>query len=114
MIDCHTTLVSVLSNILPTYYEDILHSGIKTPCISYMELNNYAEESGDTLEYSRIVYQVKVWSNDIADLQSYSGMIDAALRPLGFKRTAAGELYDPNSTMKQKILTYEARALEDF
>lgn len=114
MIDYHKSLVSTLSNILPTHYEMTLHSGLETPCISYMELNNYVEANGDTIGYSRITYQVKVWGNDIADLQHYALEIDNALRPLGFKRIASNELYDNNSTMMQKILTYEALALEEF
>ena len=114
MIDYHTNLVSVLNKILPTHYEMVLHSGIPTPCISYMELNNYVDVNGDTLGYSRLSYQIKVWSNNIADLQKYALEIDEALRPLGFKRTASGELADNNSTMMQKILTYEVLAYENF
>jgi hypothetical protein len=57
---------------------------------------------------------VKVWANRIADLQKYSVEIDKALRALGFKRISSGELYDNESTMIQKILTYEALALEEF
>ena len=81
-----------------------------------MELNNYSitDINGATLGYSRITYQVKVWGNKLADLQRYSVEIDKALRTLGFKRISSGELYDNNSTMIQKILTYECLALEEF
>jgi hypothetical protein len=91
-----------------------LTAGTKTPCISYMETNNYVSTNGDTLGYSVVVYQVKVWGTKIADLQKYALEVDDALRPLGFKRTSSGELYDRNSAMIQKILTYEAMALEEF
>lgn len=114
MIDYHKSLVSTLSTILPTHYEMTLHSGLATPCISYMELNNYVEANGNTMGYSRITYQVKLWGNDIAVLQQYALKVDNALRPLGFKRIASNELYDNNSAMLQKILTYEALALEEF
>lgn len=116
MIDYHNKLTAALEKVLPTYYEMILHSGIKTPCISYMEVNNadITDATGDTLGYSRLTYQVKVWGNDIAELQKYALMIDAVLRPLGFKRVSSGELYDYESTMIQKILTYEAIALESY
>ena len=106
MVDYHTELVSALESILPTHYELILTSGIAVPCISYMEINNYEAAQGDTLGYSRITYQVKVWGHDIAALQRYALAIDAVLRPTGFTRISAGELYDRNSTMIQKILTY--------
>lgn len=114
MIDYHATLVSALGSILPTHYEMALTAKTKTPCISYMELNNAVDANGDTLGYSRLSYQVKVWGNDIGTLQRYSLEIDRALRPLGWTRTATTELYDNNSTMIQKILTYEALALETF
>ena len=114
MIDYHKQLVSTLNTILPTHYEMVLHSGLETPCISYMEVNNYVEANGNTLGYSRLVYQVKVWGVDIAQLQAYALEIDKALRSIGFTRTATNELYDNNSAMIQKIMTYEALALEKF
>lgn len=114
MIDYHSDLVTALNTVLPTHYEMTLHSGLATPCISYMEMNNYVYSNGDTLGYSRITYQIKVWSNDIADLQKYALQIDAVLRPLGWKRISSGELYDINSSMIQKIMTYECLALEQF
>ena len=114
MVNYHKELVSALSTILPTYYEMALTSGTETPCISYMEINNYVAEYGSNLSYSRITYQIKVWSNDIAEIQEYALRIDEVLRPLGFKRISSGELYDNQSTMIQKILTYEALASETY
>lgn len=114
MIDYHKTLVSALSTVLPAHYEMALTSKTKTPCISYMEINNYVSSQGDTLGYSYITYQVKVWSNDLAQLQKYALQIDDALRPLGWKRISSGELYDNQSAMIQKILTYEALASENY
>lgn len=116
MVNFNTELVSALDNILPTYYEMALTSKIKTPCISYMELNNYAatDTIGASLGYSRLTYQVKIWGNDIGALQGYALEVDKALRALGLKRISSGELYDNQSTMIQKILTFEALALEVF
>lgn len=114
MIDYHQSLVSALNTVLPTHYEMTLHSGLKTPCISYMETNNYVSTAGETMGYSYIAYQVKVWGNDIGVIQQYALEVDEVLRPLGFKRTSAGELYDNESTMIQKILTYEATGFENY
>jgi hypothetical protein len=114
MIDYHKELVAALETVLPTYYEMTLHSGLATPCYSYMETNNYVTESGTTLGYSNIRFQVKVWATDIATIQRYALEADRVLRPIGFKRTAANELYDHNSSMIQKILTYEALGLEEY
>lgn len=115
MIDYHSNLVSALKTIgIPVHYEMTLHSGLETPCISYMEISNVAAEEGDTLGYSRLQYQIKVWGTQIADLQKYALQIDTVLRPLGFKRVGCNEMYDNNSAMIQKIMTYEALGLEDF
>ena len=114
MINYHSELVKALKTVLPTHYEMTLTANTPTPCISYMETNNYVSTNGDTLGYSYIQYQVKVWGNSIADLQKYAQQIDEVLRPLGFKRTSSGELYDRESTMIQKIMMYEAMALETF
>lgn len=114
MINYHDELVEALNTVLPTRYEMTLTSKTPTPCISYMETNNYVSTNGDTLGYSVVVYQVKVWGNKIGELQNYAKQIDEVLRPLGFTRTSSGELYDRESTMIQKIMSYEAMALEEF
>lgn len=114
MIDFHTNMVSALNTVLPTHYEMALTSNTATPCISYMETNNYVSTNGDTLGYSVVAYQVKVWANDIALIQQYAREVDAVLRPLGLKRISSGELYDNESSMIQKIMTYEGLALENY
>ena len=114
MINYHKELVAALNTILPTHYELSLSADTKTPCISYQERDNVDTEVGNTIGYSRISYVVKVWGNDIAVLQEYAIEIDKALRKLGFKRISSNELYDTNSAMIQKILSYECLALEQF
>ena len=114
MIDYNKQIVTALKTILPTYHELTLTKNTKTPCISYMELSNVVEESGDTLEYSRLSFQIKVWGTDLAVLNSTAGRIDVIMRNLGFTRTSGSEMYDRNSSMIQKILTYEAKALENI
>ena len=115
MIDCYDLLVEALETVLPTHYEMTLTADdSETPCISYMELNNSSSTLGETMEYSNISYQVKVWDIDIAEIQKYALMVDDVLRPLGFRRTASIELYDRNSAMIQKVMTYEGLGKEDF
>ena len=118
MIDNHKNLVSALQTILPTYYEMALTSDSETPCISYMELNNYTITDNQyetcTVGYSKITYQIKVWATDFETIQEKALQIDNTLRPLGYKRISSGELYDYNSAMIQKVLTYEILALENF
>ena len=114
MINYHKKLVGTLKNILPVHYEMALHRNLSVPCISYMELGNSATHTGDTVGYSAIQYQIKVWANKLEDLQTNAAKIDDALRPLGWRRISAQELYETSSTMIQKILVYEANALETF
>jgi hypothetical protein len=114
MIDYHNQLVSALDTILPTWYEMALTSDTNTPCISYMELDNSIETAANKLEYCRISYQIKVWGNDLEELNKYACAIDKLLRPMGWKRTNCGELYDNQSAMIQKILTYEALYIEQY
>lgn len=114
MINYHAELVKALNAILPTHYEMVLTTQTHTPCISYMELNNYSSTVGDTRGYSVITYQVKVWSNKIAEIQEYALAVDNALRQLGFKRISTGELYNNQTAMIQKIMTYECLALEEY
>lgn len=114
MINYHIELVKALSSVLPTHYEMTLTSQTATPCISYMETNNYVSTNGETLGYSVINYQIKVWGTEIADIQKYAQQIDKVLRPLGFERTNSNELYDNNSAMIQKIMTYRCLALEEY
>ena len=83
MIDYSKNVVSALKTILPTHHELTLTKGTKTPCISYMELTNVVEESGDTLEYSRLSFQIKVWGTDLAVLNKAAGEIDKVMRALG-------------------------------
>ena len=114
MIDYHEELVDTLNDILPTYYELNLTSGIATPCISYMQRNDYVVANGDTLGYSKVQYQIKVWGNKLSDLQGYSQEIDEALRAKGFTRISTGELWDRDSAMKQKILVSQVFPLLNF
>lgn len=114
MIDYDSQLVTALKSILPTYHELLLVAGTKTPCISYQEQNNYSDVDGDTIGYSKISYQIKIWGTDIAIIQKYLLELDKTMRKLGFKRTSVGELSDRNSSMIQKITIYEALAYEEF
>lgn len=114
MINYHKELRTALNTVLPTHYEMTLTSGTKTPCISYMELNNYSVADGGIQAYSRVKFQVKVWASDIAIIQDNALKVDEVMRSLGFTRLSSGEMYDNNSSMIQKIMTYEAMALESI
>lgn len=114
MIDYCKEVVSACNTVLPTHYELALTSQTNTPCISWQERNNYTSADGDTLGYSYISFTIKIWDNSIAEIMKYSVLLDKAMRAIGFKRTSSNELYDINSTMIQKIFTYEALCFENY
>lgn len=115
MVDFDKEFVAALKTVLPnTLHELTITGDERTPAITYQELNNYDEETGDTIGYSKIIYQVKVWHNNIGEIKQFIKAIDKAVRPLGFKRTNTNELHDRQSSMIQKILQYEAKALEHY
>lgn len=112
MFNFHTDLRRILKDILPTYYEFQLTKDTEIPCISYQEKNNSNAEVGDTIWYSNFGFYIKIWAYSIEELQQYADEVDNALRPLGFKRTSSQELQNPNSTLMQKIMLYDAKAVE--
>lgn len=114
MIDYHETLVSALSEVLPTHYEMVLTSNTKMPCISYMEVSNASHMEGDTLGYSTVQYQVSVHARNLKDLQRYALEVDSKLRPLGWTRVSSHESYDGTTSYARKIMTFEALASEEF
>ena len=114
MVDYCKEIVSACETVLPTHYELALTSKTATPCISWQERNNYDATTGTTRGYSNLSFTIKVWANNVADIMKYSLLVDRALRAIGFKRTSSNELYDVNSTMIQKIMVYEALALEEY
>ena len=114
MNNYHELIYSTLNAILPTHYELLLTSGAAVPCLSYMEISNANYAMGDTVGYGTIQYQIKVWANRIADIQTYAIQVDDALRELGLRRVGSTELFDKESTMIQKVMTYEVLALEKY
>lgn len=107
-------LVAILSNILPTYYELNLTKDIEKPCISWMLHSNTVNVEGDTLGYSYLNYQIKVWSNDVKDLNEKSELIDETLRPIGFKRMSCIDMFEVEGNLKQRVMTYQANVKELF
>lgn len=111
MIDYKPILKQKLEQIgLPVYYELFVDSSTKTPCITFIENNNIAEQEGDNLFYSRVSYNVKLWGNDLAVLMSKAAAIDDVMREQGFKRASFNEL--SIDSQLELIMKYEATAYE--
>ena len=111
MLDYKPTLKAKLEEILPTYYELFVDSTTATPCITYMEQNDYAEQEGDTLRYSRKRFRIKLWGDDLEELTNYAGQVDSLLFSLGFKRVNYNELWYNEQICL--IIDYQGLALEN-
>lgn len=105
-----TELVQALNAVLPTYDELFVDSTTETPCITYLELSNYADREGETLRYSTLNYRISLWGSINDELEEYDIQIDSIMFALGFKRRAYNELF--MDTVVRHIFTYEAQALE--
>ena len=111
MFDYKPELVRQLDTILPTHYELFVDSNTKTPCLTYLELSNIAEQEGDTLRYSTLTFRIKIWGKADDDLYPYCSLLDDKMVELGFKRRAFNEMWVDQT--QQLIFTYEALALEN-
>jgi len=97
MINQKQELVSLLMTAtnLPVNYELFIRPAI-IPSISYTENDNVDLYIGDTMEYSTITYQLKVWAYSLNDISTYTASIDVAMKTAGYRRTFYQELNDEN------------------
>lgn len=112
MVNYHAQFRQLLMNAaqgVAVYYEAISEK-VATPCISYMEASNNSSAIGDTLSYSEIVFQVKVWAETVDELLTITQNIDSALQGNGFIRTNSYETTDDGLLVK--ILRYTATGYE--
>ena len=112
MFDYKTVLAEQLETILPTYYELFPDSSTKTPCLTYIENNNRADEESDNLRYSTLSYQIKIWGKvlEYEELMGYANELDELMYSLGFKRVSYNELSYDN--LIQLIFRYEGKGWE--
>ncbi len=101
-----------LNEILPCYYELFCDSKVKLPCFTYIEYENYNTMTGDTLGYSSIGYTIKVWANDVGDIDYYANEADKVLREKGYTLTSSNELTVDEQI--EKIMNYEALGVEKY
>ena len=107
MIDIKTELVAALNAITsyPVYYELMYKPG-EVPAITYKEIDNVDLYNGDTVSYSTIRYEIKVWDTSMANMISTSAAIDLKLKELGWSRYSSTEAnYESNLL---KVLRYVA------
>lgn len=108
MVNYHSEFRQLLmeaANGVEVYYEAFAEKEA-TPCISYMEASNISSAIGDTLKYSEVVFQVKVWTETLKELIEITENIDIKLEKNGFKRTSCFETTDDGLLVK--IMKYSA------
>ena len=113
MVDIKPQVYEKLCSLgLPCFYELFLTKDTQVPCISYYEMDNQADQEGDTLGYSTIRMSVKVWGKSIKEMTSTALQIDAVMREAGFKRVTTNELWLDGIGQRQMI--YQAIGFENF
>lgn len=113
MIDIKPMIVNTLEGIgdIPVFYEAFIDSSTATfPCITYKQTTNSDYIVGDTLSYSNIVIQIKVWSKTVDEMETIGQQIDIAMKELGFKREFGDQLF--LNGLGQYILRYAAIGYE--
>jgi len=107
MIDINELVVTTLNTIgLPVMNENFISATTNLPVITYLEYSNRDYVVGDTMEYSELIQMIKVWSTDLGELMNNAILIDAKMRPLGFKRDFGSPLFSDG--IGQYILRYKA------
>lgn len=105
MISYDAQLKKELDKILPTHYELFVKPNEKTPCITYRQYDDYDTQTGDTIEYTRLTYLIKVWSPRKKELEEYALKVHKSMQEQGFRRINTNEMFVDD--MGQKIMLYE-------
>lgn len=99
MIDYKKEIVLLLAGTgIPVFYELFIKPEV-IPSISYIEYDNIDALVGDTLEYSRLGYQIKIHAHKVEEVATISLSIDSILKKAGFRRTFYTELNDGNKVV---------------
>ena len=113
MVNYKKELVSELVKIgLPVYAEQFFTIDTGVPCITYFLFFYATVANGDTKGYSRLFFNVKVWSKQISEIEEYSDRVDKLMRKLNFTRTSTNDEWFDNIGVK--ALNYRALAIELF
>lgn len=107
MVDIKKQLVTTLRTATSwnVYYEALYKAGT-LPAITYREIENNDLYNGDTISFSTLRYEIKVWATSMDDLITQSQAIDLALKAEGWSRYSSVEL--TREAQLIKVLRYVA------
>ena len=101
-------------NVTPQIRTALAQTGLKVYNENFLknESDNNIDEYCDIMEYSNIIYHIKVWAKTQKELVDYSSQIDKIMREQGFIRTGCNDLW--TDTLGQRDLKYKALAFEIY
>ncbi len=109
MVNVKDTIVAELETLsYPVYYEAFLGEDVEIPAISYLEITDVDTLVGTTVEYSEKVFQLKLWSKRISEIDTMAKGIDTIMKDLGFRRIYTNEF--PVDGIVNKVMRYRALA----
>lgn len=80
----------------------------KTPCVTYLELDNSEADSADDEEYSSaLAIKADVWAKTSSEVSKLAMQVVAKMKELGYKRTLYLDVPDLNSKQKHKTMRFE-------
>jgi len=105
MINVKDQVYEAIQGICENVSDGYPQNWVKLPAIQYTEEDNSVAEWCDGKEQkAHLLYRVDIWNNDSTTAATLA--VDAALAPLGLRRTACGDVSDP-SGLKHKVMRYE-------
>lgn len=87
MVDINTELVATIeaATSLPVYFE-LMTQEREEAAITYRTIDNSDLLLGDTLEYSVLRFEIKIWSRHLSTNMTAFAAMDEALKAMGFTR----------------------------
>ena len=110
MIDTKQQFVAALQNTGKDVYYELFLQKVDRPCITYIEIDNYEEQKGDTIKYSSVAYEIKYYSRSVEDVGNVAAIIDEELDAIGYDRYASYE--DIEGDYIVKVMRYEGLVQE--
>lgn len=112
MLDNKKAIVAALRTVQDNVKYELSVESPTLPLITYKIINDSVNVYGDTLGYSDLIIQVKVWTTKVSELDSLPTSIDETLRPLGLTRTYYTELSEGSVLIG--VMQYSGLVKEDF
>lgn len=82
----------------------------QTPCVSYLEIANISTADGNTVRYSRITFQVRIWDTAVGVVEDLAETIDDTLVSNGFSRVYATDLKDGDFIVR--VIQFQGNGFE--